>query len=188
VKGRIASFGFEPTEVGSSAEPSGSVGGRRDGGGVRRRVERDVGHEPEPATANRADVALSLAVIAQGFANRLHQGRDRRIGDEAAAPEGVDHLLLGHHPVMVLDQEAQERERLGLHRNQAVRPSEFGAVAVEVIIAEAVDHGPGYGKLQALTKINSGPPQAGRGRRATPERRRRGLRLPERRRSASWSI
>ena len=61
---------------------------------------------------------------------------------EVVAPDGLEQLGLGHHPVTVLDQVSQHVEHLRLDVHELVAPAQLVAGGVEHGVPEAVPHGP----------------------------------------------
>ena len=98
------------------------AGGRRRGGAVvpagrGPRAHRHLADEAEPPPDERPDQALTLPVVADGPARRRDAAAERRVGDEAVAPDAVEQLVLGDDAVAVLDQVGEDVEDLRLERD-----------------------------------------------------------------------
>ena len=71
-------------------------------------------YEPEAPPVRRPEIALLAAIVAECPPSGGHGARDRRVGDEAALPDGIDQLVLRDHPVATLDQVKDQVEDLRL--------------------------------------------------------------------------
>ena len=91
---------------------------------------------------NRADNTLRLAIIAHCLARSLHSCGNRRFRDDAAIPDGIDDLVLRHHPVAVLCQQQQEGEHLWFDMDAFAIAAQLESVRIELETPEADD--PGY--------------------------------------------
>src|SRR6185503_15650537 len=90
-----------PTERDVLARWRRLVGRRGLGHGFGLRGREDGPDELVTAPADRSDVALRFAVVAERAPGRLDATGQCRLTDEASAPHGVEQFLLGHEPVMV---------------------------------------------------------------------------------------
>ena len=73
-----------------------------------------LGDELVALAVHRADHPLQAPVVADHLAHRLDLRRQRRLADEAVAPDAVEQLLLAHHLAAPLHEVAEEIERLRL--------------------------------------------------------------------------
>ena len=119
--------------------PGGREGGRSGG---RRGVvlQLDRCHELVAAAVDRADHALRPPVVADGAARGLEPAGERRLADEAVAPDVVEQLLLGDHAVTVLDEVGEEIEHPGLDANPLSGPTEGKDLRVQGVLAEPIAH------------------------------------------------
>ena len=94
------------------------LAGRRGRGGDRRvRQQRDRGHEAEADAVRGRDVARRRGVVAEGKAQLADRPGQRRIGDDAAGPHGVEELGLGEELAWAAEQGDEEGEGLLGHRH-----------------------------------------------------------------------
>jgi hypothetical protein len=84
-------------------------------------------------TVDRPDEPLPAAVVADRPAGRPDPARQRGLGDETVAPDRVQQLLFGHHPVPLLHQDRQQREDLRLDR--------FAAPVATKVVSTQVEFG-----------------------------------------------
>ena len=71
----------------------------------------DRGDELVALAVDRADDRLPVAVVVDGLANRLDAGGERRLADEAIAPDLVEQLLLADDGAAALHQVRRGRRR-----------------------------------------------------------------------------
>ena len=100
----------------------------------------DRGEELVAAAVDGADHPLLAAAVADRPAGGLHPAGQRRVGHEAAAPDLVQQLGPGHHPVAVTDQVGEDLEHLGLQVAGDASAAQLIALVVELAVAEPVDH------------------------------------------------
>ena len=128
-------------------------------------------HEPVAAAVQRLDDSLLLPVVADGSPGRLDAGRERRLADEAVAPDVVEQLVLGDDAVAVLDQVGEHAEHLRLDRHRRAGATQLEQVGVEVESSEGVDQGrPVVRTLRLLSE--PGSPDGRVTLRSGPRRRR----------------
>jgi hypothetical protein len=96
--------------------------------------------EPVAAAVHRTDEPLRLPVIADRLTGLLDPAGDRRLADEAAAPDAVHQLFLGHHPVAVVHQERQHLEDLRLDPDPLTGAPQLDPREVELQILEGDNH------------------------------------------------
>ena len=140
----------EPLTVRGAAEPDSllelpwrGLGPGRDLGAGPGRCGRDpdVGHPAVAAAVDGLDDVLADAVVAQHPPGGLDPAGQRRLADEAVAPDGVEQLGLGDDPRAVRDEVAQHVEDLGLHVLRLPTALEQEPVGVEDDVPERVPHG-----------------------------------------------
>ena len=88
---------------------------------------------------HRADDRLAAAVVADGLAHRLDPGGQRRLADEAVAPDLVEQLLLAHDLAAPLHEVAQEVEDLRLDPNLVAVAAQHDAGEVQLAVREPKD-------------------------------------------------
>ena len=76
-----------------------------------------VAHEAHAPARDGADQLLPLAAVAQRLARGVDAAAQRRFGDDPAAPDRRDKIVLCDNPVAVFHQTNQQVEHLRLDRN-----------------------------------------------------------------------
>ena len=107
---------------------------------VLRGVFVDLGHELVALAVHRPDDPLLTAAVADRLPDGLDPRRERRLPDECSAPDLVEQLDLGDHPLAVLDQVAQDVEDLRFDMDAFAVRSDLDAVRIDIDVAEGVDH------------------------------------------------
>jgi hypothetical protein len=105
------------------------------------RVVDDRADELVPAAADRSDVALRFAVVAQRPAGRLDAAGQCRLADEPSAPHRVEQFFLGDAALMVAHELGQDVEHLRLDAHHIVAVPQFVALGVEHKMVEAPQAG-----------------------------------------------
>ena len=100
----------------------------------------DVGDELVAAAPHRAHDALGCAVVADGLTERLDPAGQGGVADEAVTPHRVEELLLGDHPMSLLDQQDQHVEHLRLDRAHLPVAAQLVALWLELAVPEDVAH------------------------------------------------
>ncbi len=132
-------------------------GGGRTAGGTRRRggsgrglaggdriLELGDGRdEAVAAPVDRAHDRLTLAVVTDRAARGLDAGRERGLADEPVAPDVVEELFFGDHPLAVDDEVGEDVEHLWFDGDRNPAPAQLEERRVELDVTEAVDHGRG---------------------------------------------
>ena len=98
--------------------------------------------EAVAAAVDGLDDALLGAVVADGAAGRLDATRERRLADEAVAPDVVEQLVLADDAVAVLDEVGEDAEDLRLDRHGRAGVAQLEQTRVEVKCSEGVDQRP----------------------------------------------
>ena len=134
----------------------------RSGGGRRRRHRGRRAERPRPrpaatassssatgrdeavaAPVDRAHDRLTLAVVTDRATRGLDAGRERGLADEPVAPDVVEELFFGDHPLAVDDEVGEDVEHLRFDRDRNPAPAQLEERRVELDVTEAVDHGRG---------------------------------------------
>jgi hypothetical protein len=89
---------------------------------------------------DRADHPPGAAAVADRLAGRLEPAGQRRVGHEPAAPDLVEQLGLGDHPVTVADQVGEDLEDLRLQMADDAAAAQLQAPVVQLAVTEPVDH------------------------------------------------
>ena len=103
-----------------------------------------VGHlsdEPIPATPNVADRVLLTSVVTDGASDLLDSRGQVRLGEKGVAPHAVEQFHLVDDPISMLDEVAQEVERLRLQVHRFAGPTEIATGHIKIEVAES-EHGP----------------------------------------------
>ena len=88
------------------------------------------------ATADRADEALGLAVVAERPARSLDAAGQRGLADEPSTPHGVEQFILGDEAVVVAHQLGHHVEHLGLDLDHLVTAPQLVAGGVQREVVE----------------------------------------------------
>ena len=88
------------------------------------------------------DVALLVAVIADGLAGHHDAAVERGFGDVAFRPDVVQEFLLRKRAAGVLDQECEDFEDLGLKRDGDAGTTEFETGDIELELIEGIQPSP----------------------------------------------
>jgi hypothetical protein len=128
--------GGESLKLGLAADRGGQGG--RAGRALAALLDRC--QEPVAATVERADHPLLPTAVADRPAGGLQPARQRRLGHEPAAPDLVEQLVLGDHPVPVADEVAQHLEDLRLQVAGPAAPAQLVAEEIELAVSKPVDH------------------------------------------------
>ena len=96
-------------------------------------------HEFVALAVHSPNDRLLAAVVADGLADRLDPGRQRRLTHEAITPDCVEQFLLAHHRAAVLDEVGEHVEHLGFDPDLLAAPPEDDAVQVQLAVGES-DH------------------------------------------------
>jgi len=91
------------------------------------------------ASVGGADEALAASVVPDRLTCRLYPAGERRLADEAIAPDSVEQLLLGHNPVPFPDQHGEQVEHLRLNRPEPPGAAQLEPVEIELAVAEDED-------------------------------------------------
>jgi len=105
---------------------------------------RHLRDKAEAQPVNGADHPLLPAVVAQRVAHRFDPAGDSRVRHDPPAPDALDDLVLADHPVVVLDQQTEQREHLRLKRDRAASGRKLDLVGIQLKIFERVDHRANY--------------------------------------------
>ena len=101
----------------------------------------DVGDEAVATAVQGAHDPLRLPVVAEGPADLLDPAGDSGLGDEAAAPDRVHQLFLGHDAVAVADQVGQTSKAWGSIGTRCPVTAQLEKRLVELhAVAEGQDH------------------------------------------------
>ena len=100
----------------------------------------DLGHELVALAVHRPDDPLLTAAVTDRLPDGLDPRRERSLADERSAPDLVEQLDLGDHPLTVLDQVTQDVEDLRLDMDAVAARSDLDAVRIDLDVAEGVDH------------------------------------------------
>ena len=74
---------------------------------------------------------MLLAAVADRAPKRRNPARQRRLGDDSAAPDFGKQIILADNPLALADQEAQEIEDLRLDRDDLGATPQLAPVDVE---------------------------------------------------------
>jgi hypothetical protein len=94
-------------------------------------------HETEAPARQRLDQALLLAAVADRASNDVAGGH-RRVGDDAAVPDGGDEVVLADHALAVGDQVSEHIEHLRRNGNRVHPATQLSPVGVEHAILEEI--------------------------------------------------
>lgn len=86
------------------------------------------------------DETLLGTAVADSLARRIDTRRQRRVRDDAPAPDRRDELVLADHPLALTDEIRQEIENLRLERNRVTAATQLTPVDIEHAVAERKDH------------------------------------------------
>jgi len=93
-----------------------------------------------PAAAHGPDHAHVLLAFADRHAGEAHRARERALAGRDVAPDRIEQLLLTDRALVVPEQEEQQLEHLGLHRDGLAAPGQLEALGVEHAVGEAEAH------------------------------------------------
>jgi hypothetical protein len=152
----IAGSGEGDTRAVGRARDSDTLGGGR---GRRRRGGRrlaahhlDRRQEPVAAARHRFQHRLNLAAVAQGAAQGGDARGDRRLRDDAPAPDLIDDPVVADQFARVANEQRRQLEHLRLHRHALAAPAEHMRQQIQFAIGKAIQHGPNiasHGRLRA---------------------------------------
>src|SRR5215813_1479108 len=91
----------------------------------------DKAHTP---AGDGADGLLLLSVVANRFARGVDPTCQRRVRNNAAAPDRCDEVVLAHDAVSIRDQVEQQVEYLRLQSNQLGAASKLSSVGIKCMI------------------------------------------------------
>ncbi len=100
----------------------------------------DVADEAEALARNGLDQPLGRAVVTDRLARGVDPAVERRVRDDAVAPDLGDQVILADHPGALRDQIEQEVEHLRLQRHGRPAAGEFPQVAVEHVVFKSKSH------------------------------------------------
>ncbi len=75
--------------------------------------------------------SLVLAAVADGLANRVDMAGERRFRNNAATPHGLDHMILAHHVVAIVNEEQQQIEDLRAHADRLRGSRQLAALGIK---------------------------------------------------------
>jgi hypothetical protein len=104
------------------------------------RLLPDRSDKPETPARQRFDIPLKLCAIPNRVPGDIDAGRQRRIGNDSAAPNGDDEIVLADNTVTIVDQEIEQIERLRCDGNKSGAVAQFSAGRVQHIVPEEVTH------------------------------------------------
>lgn len=88
-----------------------------------------------------ADETLFLAVVAQRLPRRLDARGDRGLGDDPAAPDLLDDLVLADEAVGIAREQDQQRQHLRLQMLRVPVLAQLELARIELEAFKAVDQG-----------------------------------------------
>ena len=100
----------------------------------------DRSDEPVAVAVHRTDEALGLPVVADRLSHLLDPAGHRALADEPPAPDAVHQLLLGHHPVAVVDQVREDFEDLPLDPHPDTGAPQLDPRQIKLEIVEYDNH------------------------------------------------
>ena len=103
---------------------------------LRRNGAADLADEAKALSRDGADHRLILAAVADRFSRGVDAARQRRVGDDAAVPDGLDQVILGDDAVTVLDQVNQEIKHLRLDRDGLAAAGQFAQGSVKHMVGK----------------------------------------------------
>jgi len=89
-------------------------------------------------STTRFDNSLLPCAIADRVAGGIDAGGQRRVGNDPAAPNGGNEIILADDTVTIADQKIEQIERLRRNRNEISPAAQFAAVRVQHIVREEV--------------------------------------------------
>src|SRR6185436_12661717 len=104
------------------------------------RTDPHVAHETKAFTRYRSDQLLVAATVAHCLACGVDAARQRRIGNDAATPNGCNQVILTDHPVTILDQINQQVEHLRFYGYGLGATAQLTPVGVKRMIAKEKLH------------------------------------------------
>ena len=90
-----------------------------------------------------ADEDLFVAIIADRFPGRVDAARQRRLRDDAAAPDGVQNFILADDSIVVPDQKGEKIEDLGLDMHCLAAAAQLLPARIELMFGKKEVHGRG---------------------------------------------
>ena len=100
----------------------------------------DRGDELVALPVHRPDDRLPAAVVADRLTHRLDPRGQRRLADEAVAPDLVEQLLLAHDLAATLHEIREDVEDLGLELDLSTVAPQHDAGQVQLAVREPEDH------------------------------------------------
>jgi hypothetical protein len=96
--------------------------------------------ETDSLARDGPDQPLLVAIVVDRAPHRIDAAGQRRVGDHASVPDGIEQIVPRHHTVAVADQVVQEIEDLRLDGNQGTGPAQLAAVGIKHEIFELERH------------------------------------------------
>ena len=100
----------------------------------------DRSDEPVTAAVHRTDEALCLPIVGHSLAHLLDPAGHRAFSDEPPAPDAVHQLLLGPHPVAVVDQVREDFKNLPLDPHPDTGAPQLDPRQIKLEIVEYDNH------------------------------------------------
>jgi hypothetical protein len=88
----------------------------------------------------RPDEALPGAAVADRAPRRVQLCVQHRLGNDAAAPDRVEHVFLADDAIPVADQEFQKIEDLRFERTRRAAAPQFTPISIEGAVIKPVNH------------------------------------------------
>jgi hypothetical protein len=95
-------------------------------------------NKPETLARQRLYQALGLAVVSDRDTDRIDAGRECRVRNGAASPNGRYKFVLADHTFSIAQQVVKHIKYLRGHGDQAPTPAELAPVGIERIIFEKI--------------------------------------------------
>jgi len=140
------------------------VGSRGPGptGHRRARPKARPANESIAAAVDGGDHLAPTAYIADATAGGRDAFRQYGLAHRLTAPDGVEQLVLGHHPVTVGQQICEDVEYFRLELDDAAPSAELKQLLVELAVAEHVDHrGTLHGAAHRSRELTNSQPRWG---------------------------
>src|SRR5262249_18355364 len=110
------------------------------GQGPRRALFADRTDEAHALALHGADQSLLFSAVTDRLARGIDSARERRLGDDPAAPHRRDQIVLAHHAIGIAHEMDEQIEHLRRDRDGFAAAQQLASVGVENVIGKKKLH------------------------------------------------